>query len=248
MMEKIKALMLKCNLSEEAANALCTAFDDHEQQMRTKLEEEFTNRFEAAKKICLEETEAYKVELARRTQIFLEANAGRVEQIVAKQAQLREGKAINTLEQVKGMLEGITINPDQSSLEAKALKEQNEKLKKDNAQLTTIANRKHKLAEGVLKRNRYLETQVALVERNEGRSASRQTVAESRDNNTATRLDAARANGGGSARSATTRRTLNENQNRSNTADNRTGNVSNGNKKPNLMTPAQIAASMSDDV
>jgi hypothetical protein len=249
-MEKIKNLMAKCGLSDDAAGALCGAFEEHEQQMRTALEEEYQTRFAAAKKICLEETEAYKLELARRAQIFLEANAGRVEQIVAKQAQLREGQAVSLLEQLKGLLEGVTINPEEASVEAKALKESNDKLRKENAQLVATANRQTKVAESVLKRNRLLETQVALSERNDrgraGGQGNRQAVAESAGDKRTQRIDGQRQGSGGT-RPTTTRRTLNENQNRAEQTDDRTGNAQPGAARPNTMTPAQIAASIPDD-
>lgn len=242
-MDKIHALLQKCNLSDEAAASICEAFEQHETNLREQLEEEFRTRTENAKRICLEEVEAHKAELSRRVQIFFEANSSRIEQMVARQAQGREGAAVAMLEQVKGLLEGVAISPDANATEVKRLRTENKKLAEDRDQAMRVARRQQTIAERVLKRNSHLEKQVALSEQDGNRGQNNTTVNENRNQNGSRRIDQTRQSG----QSRTTRRTLTENQERHAPADNRGGNVRQQNSNNNVPTPSQIAASMPDE-
>lgn len=243
-MEKIRALLAKCGLSQEASDALCEAFEQHETQLRERVEEEFTTRIDAAKRICIEETEAHKAEISRRVQIFLEANTSRIEQHIARQAMNREGQAIGLLEQVKGLIEGVSISPDESNAELKKLRGAVKKLAEERDQAVKVAKRQQNIAENVLKRNRDLEKQVALSEQEERPAPRRAPVNEARGNGGNRRIDQNRQQG----RTNTTRRTLAESQERNAPGDNREGNVRGGGGSNTIMTPAQIAATIPDDV
>lgn len=242
-MDKIRALLEKCQLSPDAAAAICEALEQHELALREQLEGEFRVRTEEAKRICLEEVETHKAELSRRTQIFFEANASRIEQIVARQAQGREGQATATLEQVKGLLEGVAITPEANVKELRTLRSAVKKLAEERDQAFKVAKRQQGIAENVLKRNRYLERQVALSEGDESRETGKPINENRQQNNGSRRIDQSRNSG--TAR--TTRRTLAENQERTVASDNRGGNVRGSTNTGQTLTPAQIAAQMNDD-
>lgn len=245
-MDKIEQLMLKCGLSAEAATSICEAIQTHTASIREQLEAEYIKRTETAKRICVEETEQHKVELARRMQIFCEANSARIEQLVARQAQAREGQAVGVLETVKSLLSGISISDD-SGLKAElvTMKEETDKLRRERDLAVTKANRQTTLAERVLRRNRLLEGKLATAEHTGhtvlGEGAARRS-GQATGQRPVQRLDQNRRTG----TPTTTRRTLTENQDHRDVVDTRTGNVRHNTMNNAALTPAQIAATIPD--
>jgi hypothetical protein len=163
-MDKIRELLLKCGVSEEAARQICESLDAHATTLRKQLDEEFQTRLVQAKKVCVEETEAYKAELARRLQIFLEAKGAAIEEQLGRQVAQRETAAQAKLERVKALVEGIEIDGQPCS----ELKAELDQLKRLTAALVEErdlavgkAQRVQAIAERVLKRNRQLEGAVA---------------------------------------------------------------------------------------
>lgn len=250
-MQKIRDLMMKCGLSEEAAENICTAITEHVSSFRTTLEEEYNTRAEAAKRICVEETEAHKLELGRRLQIFCEANHAKIEAIIAKQSSQREGQATGTLETIKSLLEGITIADDTGiKAQLQQLQEQNQKLQQKLNEAIKQANTQSQLASRVLKRNRMLESKHASLESEETTAPRRHTVlGEGNDDEpaprTTRRIDQSRQRG----TPTTTRRTLAENVDRRESVDDRNGNTVRQDRPMNsrALTPAQIAESIEED-
>jgi len=248
-MQKIRDLMMKCGLSEEAADNVCQAITEHITSCRTTLEEEYNTRAEAAKRICVEETEAHKLELGRRLQIFCEANHAKIESIIAKQSGQREGQATGTLETIKSLLEGITIADDTGiKAQLQQLQEQNQKLQQKLNEAIKQANNQTQLASRVLKRNRVLESKHASIENDE--TPRRHTVLgegvdEEPAPRTTRRIDQSRQRG----TPTTTRRTLAENVDRREPTDDRNGNTIRQERPMNsrVMTPAQIAESIEED-
>ncbi len=250
-MQKIRDLMMKCGLSEEAADNVCQSITEHISSCRATLEEDYNTRAEAAKRICVEETEAHKLELGRRLQIFCEANHAKIESIVAKQSSQREGQATGTLETIKSLLEGITIADDTGvKAQLQQLQEQNQKLQQKLNEAVKQANNQTQLASRVLKRNRVLESKNANIEDEETTAPRRHTVlGESTEEEPAPRatrrIDQSRQRG----TPTTTRRTIAENVDRREPVDDRNGNTTRQSSPMNsrVMTPAQIAESIEED-
>lgn len=240
-MDKIKALMEKCGLSTEAADAICEAITVHTNAIKESLEVEYAKRTETAKRICIEETEQHKAELARRLQIYCEARSTAIDQIIARQSQAKEGQAVDLLEQVKGLLEGVSVSDDSGMRrEVMSLREEVDQLKKERNAAISKANRQTEIAEKVLRRNRLLENKMVSLE------TEQVTVNESRRQQQSQRIDGGRRSG----QPTSTRRTLNENNDRREPIDNRNGantRTANANSMNNGLTPAEIAASIDVD-
>lgn len=196
-MDKIKQLMIKVGLSEEAANQLTASIDNHLQQLRESVDKEYQQKLEKAKQICLKETEDHKRELSRRLQIFLEAKSNHIQEVLGKQSAERGTEAESKLEKIASLVEGIEINGQPNSdLQAQNAKliESTNKLQAQYKKAITKANQLQEVINTVLKRNKKLEQSLA-------ESQQKQLVSES------TNLNQYKTK----SKAATTRRTLEEN-------------------------------------
>lgn len=204
-MDKLRALMQKCGIRPELSDKLCESFEQHLVERRKQQDAEFRRMQEEAKRVCLEEVGAHKLDLARRLQIFCEAKGAHVEQVVAKQTAIKESAAQAKLQSILGFLEGVEPNGRPNGnlqAENKKLKRQLQKLSEEQQRAVTAANRNSALAAKVLAKNRLLETELQ-------RTRNGHVVPESRT----TRLDKQRQRRP-SGEAVTTRQTLRENQER----------------------------------
>lgn len=165
-MEKIKQLMVKAGISAEAANKICESVATYTDQLRSTMEEEFKGRLDKAKQVCLEETEAHKIELSRRLQIWLETKSESVRQQLVKQSAERSTQAESTLEKVAALVEGIELN-GQSHSELQATVDKLTRVVKNLTEQKNLAVKKanqiQAVADKVLKQNRVLESAAARV-------------------------------------------------------------------------------------
>jgi hypothetical protein len=195
-MDKIKQLLQKCGLSAEVSAELCEAIDNHANMLKEQSDNEFQARLAKAKKVCFEEVEAHKAELARRLQIFLEAKNSTIEELVMRQSANKETEAVAKLEKIYALLEGIELDGQSNSelkTEIDKFRRLAERLVEERDRAVSKAKRCIQISERVLKRNRALE----------------RTLTESRgtpSGNTA-RIDGSR----NAAPRRTTQRTLKEN-------------------------------------
>jgi len=155
-MDKIKGLLKQIGATEELADQICEQFECHEKQIQEKYEGVYTNKLAQAKKICVEEVQKYKVDLAQKVKIFLEGKSGQIEKRLDQQRAIEEGEAKATLRQVREITEGIEVADD---AELQALRAKLEKLENKNAQLTedkkkalVAANRANKIALEIIER------------------------------------------------------------------------------------------------
>ena len=109
-MDKIKSLLEQAGVKPELAKSICESLVQYKETLREQFESEYSSKVQEAKKVCIEETEAHKRELARRLQIFCEAKGAAIEAQLAKQSALSESEALTKLKTVKAVLEGIAIN------------------------------------------------------------------------------------------------------------------------------------------
>jgi hypothetical protein len=169
------------------------------------------SKVEQAKKVCIEETEAHKRELARRVQIFCETKGAAIEAQIAKQSALNESEAMTKLTNIVNMLEGIEPNGKQNGEITATINKLKQKVKIANEAKThaiELANRKTAIAEKALKRNRQLAT--AIKEMEDNKLTSKDQVVEESVQSQPKRIDSTRNAG----RPKSTRATLVENQTR----------------------------------
>lgn len=193
-MEKIRELLQKSGLSSETADQICESLDRYTAGVKTQCDEEFQARLAKAKQVCLEETEAHKVELSRRLQIFLETKGPAIEEAIARQAANRETEAEAKLEKITALVEGVQLDGQSNS----ELQAELTKLKKVATHL--LEERDHAIQEA----KRLQSISERLVTSN---SKMQKALAESDGNGTTKSIEETRKGG----KPRTTRPTLTEN-------------------------------------
>lgn len=211
-MNKIKALLEKAGCSPELVGGICEALETYKSSLRSMYDAEYKNRVEKAKKVCIDETESHKRELARRVQIFCETKAAAIEAQLAKQSALRESEAAVRLKGIVNLLEGIEPSAAQSGQSTAVVEKARRKMQQaneDKLKAIEVANRQTAIAEKVLKQNRKLATENAKLKKSIQESAS--VVAEAKAPVAqARRIDTQR----NAAAPVTSRPTILENQDR----------------------------------
>lgn len=206
-MSKIQSLLEKAGCSPELSGKICETLEQYKETIREQYEAEYQNRINQAKKVCVDETEAHKRELARRTQIWCETKSAAIEAHIAKQSALSESEAVTRLKNIMSLLEGIEPNGDPNGQSTAALEKAKLKIRQvneDRARAVEVANRQVAIAEKALKANRRLATENAQLKQ----KLSTSVVAESRQQRNSRRIDSGRS----TSQSTTTRQTLLENQ------------------------------------
>lgn len=187
-MDKIKALLEQLGGSKELTGQIVESLE----QFKTKTEEtvkaDYHQRLGKAKEACLEEVNSYKVELARKAQLFFESRVEKIEQQIAKQVAVKDSAAESKLEAIAALLEGIGANSegDNADLQAaqKQVKELKESANKANNQvklLTSQAKRSHAIAEKTLERNKVLSTELVEAKKPPKAKAKAKPVSESKE-------------------------------------------------------------------
>jgi hypothetical protein len=210
-MDKIEALLQKAGVSKELASRIVESLDHYKTSLREQFETEYAGKVEQAKKVCIEETDAHKRELARRLQIFCETKGAAIEAQLAKQSALNESEALSKLTQVRALLEGITLNDKPNGAVTAGLDKAKKQVKvavEQRDRAVETANRQTAVAEKALKKNRQLATENARLKRHVSDS---QTVTEGRKSKKSRRIDQDRRK---SRQPVSTRPTLVESQER----------------------------------
>jgi hypothetical protein len=176
-MDKIKELLAKSGCKPELVNAIAESLDRYKTGLQDQFAANFNSKVENAKKVCVEETEAHKRELARRLQIFCETKSAAIETQLAKMSALSESQAMTKLKNVRALLEGVQLNGVANGQSAAALekaKRRAQQLEEERNRAVAEANRKTAIAEKALKQNR------ALVSENAKLQNASKTVVENR--------------------------------------------------------------------
>lgn len=170
-MDKIKDLLAKAGCNPELVGAISESFAAYKAQVKEQCERDFAARVQQAKKVCVEETEAHKRELARRLQIFCEAKSAAIEAQAGKQAAMAESAAQEKLNKIYAMLEGIDLKSESSRQAGAVIEKAKAQIKLANEERNRAiekANRQTAIAEKVLRQNRQLVTEnTSLKKRNE---------------------------------------------------------------------------------
>lgn len=212
-MDKIKALLEKAGCKPELVNQIAESLTKFKATVREELETEYAAKVEQAKKVCIEETESHKRDLARRVQVFCETKSAAIEAQLAQKSALNESEAESRLQEIKNLLEGIQPSGPQNSEVTAALKKAQRQVQianEERARAVEAANRKVAIAEKALKQNRALATENAKL-KDRLKNAGSTTMTEGRQSGKQTRIDQSRQQ---NRRPVTTRPTLLENQDR----------------------------------
>ncbi len=167
-MDKIEQLLVKSGCNPELVAGITSAMERYKQGIKESYQKEFNAKLNSAKKICVEETEAYKRELAKRLQIFCETKSAVIESQLARQTALSESKAQTKLKQVYAVLEGIELNGPANGVTTAAIekaKRQIQQLSEERNRAVEKANRQTAIAEKALKANRTLVTENAKLKK-----------------------------------------------------------------------------------
>ena len=161
-MDKIKQLLKEMGASEEFTKALCEELENYVATQKKSLEEDFQARLQKAKKVCIEEVDKEKQNLARKVEIFLESKQRRIEEAIGEQRAIEESESVNKLKALRATLEGVPFD-EKVQEEIAALKEEISNYKKTMKTITEErdiavdkANRANKVATRVLRRHRDL--------------------------------------------------------------------------------------------
>ena len=243
-MNKIKTLLEKAGVKPELAAKICESMDKYKTTLREQLEGEYAVKVEQAKKVCIDETEAHKRDLARRLQIFCETKGARIEAQLAKQSALNESEALAKLTQVSALVQGLEPNGTPSrdvTAVVEKFKRQTQVATEEKKRAVALANRKTAIAEKALKRNRELTTRLEGMK--EQTTGTRRPVTEGKERQRK-RIDQSRK--GGQPKS--TRATLTESQDRRPPKRSKKSHVTNTGQGGNGFNIPSIAASLDEDL
>lgn len=160
------------NISEAAIKEFSGIVNEHFAAKEKALKEEFTQRLNKAKQICVEETEAHKSALARGVQRFIESKVTAIEKAASKKHAIEESEAVTKLKHLKALLEGINLDGAkndqalQAAMEQKAavekqLAESNASLQREKAKSAKLSE----IAEKSMHRQKVMEGQVKTLEK-----------------------------------------------------------------------------------
>jgi hypothetical protein len=158
-MDKIKQLLQKAGVSEELAAQICESLANYQKTLREQFEKEYAHKVGEVKKVCVEETEAHKRELARRVQIFCETKGAAIEAHLAKQSAISESEALAKLTSIRALLEGITLSGGPNGKAQAGLEKKLKLAVEQRQRAVETANRQTAIAEKALKKNRELVTE-----------------------------------------------------------------------------------------
>jgi hypothetical protein len=237
---KIKALLEKSGCKPELVDRIVESLASYKNTTREEYRSEYANKLEQAKRICIEETESHKRELARRLQVFCETKSAAIEAQLAKKSALNETEAVSKLKNIRSLLEGIQPNGTHNSQVTAALRKAKRQLQvatEGRQKAVEMANRKIAMAEKIIKRNSSL-----VMENSRLKEKVQNLVTESRISRStgSRRIDGGRSR---QQRPITTRPTLLENQTRKSPPRN-TPKISNRGD----FSVADIAGSMDEDL
>lgn len=178
-MDKLRSQLEQLGGSKELVDSILEGFKAHKAQIEEEAKVKFQERLDQAKKVCVEELNGYKKELARRVQLFFESRSNRIDQQIAKQTVVKESAAESKLKDVARLLEGVEVNGAGDKAEFEALQDkvrkltiENKKLANQGEVLAEQAKRAHGLASKTLERNKELSTQLAEAKKTEDKPIS----------------------------------------------------------------------------
>jgi len=159
MIDTIKALLTKANVSNELADQICESMEQYKAKVNEQAKAEITNKVKAVKAIVLEEVESYKTDLAKRVQLFCESKSQTIEQQLMRKSAAGEAEATTRLKKVHALLEGVELDGKPNSEIMAQLASAQEKIDKMTQKIKVTeakAQRSLAVAESVLAKNKTL--------------------------------------------------------------------------------------------
>lgn len=192
-MDKIKELLAASGCNPELIDNIVESMVSYKETVKEAVEKEYAAKVAAAKKICLEETEAHKRELARRLQVYCETRSVAIESNIARKIAVNESEAQVKLRELKQLLEGIDVGARrQNDAALKNIKNRLKLAMEQKERAVELANRHVSIAEKSLKQNRSLVVENARLKSQISGSVPNKTVAENREVGKTSRIDGAR--------------------------------------------------------
>lgn len=207
-MDKIKTLLEKSGCNPELTDKIVESLSKYKETVRNEFQRDYDAKIAEAKKVCLEETESHKRELARRLQIFCESKSAAIDAELARKSAINESETETRLTKIKQALEGVSSGPVINGDIKTKLQQAKRQIKLANEskeQAIAKANRQIAVANKVLQRNK------TLMKENSELKKNAKVLAESRTSKRPTRLDSGRRTN----KPSTARPTIVENQQRS---------------------------------
>lgn len=161
-MNELKDLLEKAGVKAEFSQKIVESLETYKTSIKESLEAEFVSKITKAKKICVEETEAFKRDLARRVQIFCETKGTAIEAQMRKQSVQNESISSGKLTKIASIVEGIELNAkDDSKLRAQVeqARAQIKQLSESKDEAVELANKQTAIARKLLAESKDLETE-----------------------------------------------------------------------------------------
>lgn len=137
---KVQALLKAMDISEEASKEFVAVCESWYNTEKAKLQAEFKARLAAAKKVCVEETEAHKASLSRGIKLFLENKVEIIRKAAEKNAAIAESEAVASLKKIQEVLGGLNIDGAENAQTLQAERTKNANLTAEVASLQEQLN------------------------------------------------------------------------------------------------------------
>jgi len=165
-MQKIREIVKQIGGSEELADQLIEAVQEHVETQRTAITEEYKTKIQKAKQVCLEEVASEKARIARKVEVFIESKVASIERSAGKTRAVEESAAVAQLRQVQKVLGVGGEGGNSAELEALNRKlariaEQTASIKEERDVAVRKANQANMIAARTLRRLRTFEEQAA---------------------------------------------------------------------------------------
>lgn len=188
-LSKIKSLLKEMKISEESSTEFITLLEGWVANEKKQLAEDFAKRIEQAKKVCIEETEAHKATLSRGVKVFLESKIQAIEKAATKKKAIEESESVNTLKQLKSLLEGINVDEAKANQDLQVVNKEKVALKKELSEAKEALTREKakasklsEISEKSMERQKVLESRLQTIEKEikESRKPMGRTLAEAK--------------------------------------------------------------------
>lgn len=163
-MDKLKELLKQLGGSDELISSISEELARYGEELKTQYNEDFNNRIQKARQICLEEVQKEKSALARKVSIFLESKLETIEKAAEKHRLQEDTEAVSKLKRMRAYLEDVQLDDNGQSRELQETKKQLTRLnkafktlKEERDTAVNKANQANEIALKALGRNRLLE-------------------------------------------------------------------------------------------
>lgn len=176
---ELKDLLQRAGVQPEFTGRIIESLESYKTSIKENLEADFVTKISKAKKICVEETETYKRDLARRVQIFCETKGAAIEAQLRKQSVTSESYSSGKLNKIAAIVEGIELNAGNNGkllADLQAARAKIRQLVESRNEATELANKQTSIARKILDESKGLETENSRLKR----MLAGKTVSESR--------------------------------------------------------------------